>query len=378
MVKMAQNINYTFKMLYVLAIIMIVDGHVGQYDYLNFNHLFRYQNYHIALFMFTSGYFLNLERDLKEFLLKKLKTLILPLYLWNLFYGMLCFVLNHFAGFNIGSELSLYNLLYAPLTNGHQFIYNMGSWFLVPLFFVQLIGYLSLKPCLMLKEKQKTLVNLLFFMFALFCGCMSLRFGPQNHGEPNLSLMAVRIFYFMPAFALGYLYRQKLEQYDKLNTPLYLFIIMGLTALLCNYFPGYNHIPAWLDFVNAPALAIFTLSFLSIFFWLRIARILSPVLKESPSLKYISNHTFDIMMHHFAGFMLIKAALSRCPGFNYHAYQNDIWYYYFPSSEELSGWLYISITLVIALLTGFTNRKICATLKQFLCNKNSNSKGGIL
>ena len=39
----------TFKMLYVLAIIMIVDGHVGSSDYLDFNGLLRYQNYHIAL-----------------------------------------------------------------------------------------------------------------------------------------------------------------------------------------------------------------------------------------------------------------------------------------------------------------------------------------
>ena len=34
----------TFKMLYVLAIIMIVDGHVGSSDYLDFNGLLRYQN----------------------------------------------------------------------------------------------------------------------------------------------------------------------------------------------------------------------------------------------------------------------------------------------------------------------------------------------
>lgn len=77
----------TFKMLYVLAIIMIVDGHVGSSDYLDFNGLLRYQNYHIALFMFVSGYFLNLTRGCKEFFARKTMRLIVPLFLWNAAYG---------------------------------------------------------------------------------------------------------------------------------------------------------------------------------------------------------------------------------------------------------------------------------------------------
>ena len=66
-------------MLYVLAIIMIVDGHVGSSDYLDFNGLLRYQNYHIALFMFVSGYFLNLTRGYKEFFARKTLRLLVPL-----------------------------------------------------------------------------------------------------------------------------------------------------------------------------------------------------------------------------------------------------------------------------------------------------------
>lgn len=136
----------TFKMLYVLAIIMIVDGHVGSSDYLDFNGLLRYQNYHIALFMFVSGYFLNLTRGYKEFFVRKTLRLLVPLYLWNAAYGALCWYLNRHQGFALGGEFNLYNLLYAPLVDGHQFIYNMASWFLVPLFLVQAVGYLLLRP----------------------------------------------------------------------------------------------------------------------------------------------------------------------------------------------------------------------------------------
>ena len=70
----------------------------------------------------------------------------MPLYLWNAAYGALCWYLNRHQGFALGGEFNLYNLLYAPLVDGHQFIYNMASWFLVPLFLVQAVGYLLLRP----------------------------------------------------------------------------------------------------------------------------------------------------------------------------------------------------------------------------------------
>ena len=355
---MTKSINETFKMLYVIAIIMIVDGHIGASDYLTLNGLLRYQNYHIALFMFTSGYFLNLNRDTKEFLLRKCSHLLVPLFIWNFIYGLVCLVLNNFGGFKIGASFNLYNLVVAPLTDGHQFIYNMASWFLVPLFFVQIIGYLILKPFAKKDAQCPIYCWLGFFIFALILGSIALHFGPENAGARNIKLTILRTFYFMPAFAFGALYKNLLEKYDTLNTPLYLLILLSVLSILCNAFPGYNHIPSWLDFVFAPALVIYAISFLCILFWLRIAKVLTPVYKESQTLQYISDHTFDIMMHHFAGFMMIKAAFSALPNFNTTSYKTDIWYYYFPGSESLSAWIYVSITIVIALLAGFTSRKI--------------------
>jgi len=361
--------NNIFKMLYIIAIFMIVDGHIGSYDYLNLNNLLRYQNYHIALFMFTSGYFLNLSRSYQEFFSRKISRLIIPLYLWNLFYGIVCFCLNNYGNFSIGGELNFYNLLIAPITDGHQYIYNMASWFLVPLFFVQTVGFLILKPLADKKSVCPQWSYLIFFIISLICGILALHFGPENNGERNLTLTILRTFYFLPSFAFGILYHHALEKYDTLNTPLYLCILLTIIALICYRYPGYNHVPSWLDSVNAPALAIYILSFLAILFWLRVAKVLSPFIKQSTSLKYISNHTFDIMMHHFVGLMLIKAMLSGLPDFNHTAYKTNIWYNYFLGSEELSAWGYIVITIVIALLTGFTSRLIGAKIKNIISNK---------
>lgn len=390
----------TFKMLYVLAIIMIVDGHVGSSDYLDFNGLLRYQNYHIALFMFVSGYFLNLTRGYKEFFARKTLRLLVPLYLWNAAYGALCWYLNRHQGFALGGEFNLYNLLYAPLVDGHRFIYNMASWFLVPLFLVQAVGFLLLRPFAPSAARRAALTPsarpqpgsfflpaVIFFVLSLALGCFALAYAPENHGARTLALTALRTLYFMPAFAFGFLYRHVLAKYDTVATPLYLFIVLAALTCLTQKFPGYNHIPSWLDTVDAPAPAIYAISLLAVLFWLRVARVLSPLLVRSRPLQYIANHTFDIMMHHFAGFMLAKALFLpfiSAPAAQFPSaaaaplasradaaaalarIKSDIWYYPFPESGEASAWLYIAISIVIALTAGFTTRKIYAIISRKL------------
>ena len=367
--------NSQMRMLYVLAILMIIDGHIGSSDYLDLNGLLRYQNYHIALFMFVSGYFLNLARGYGDFFKTKAMRLLVPLYAWNAVYGGVCWYLNRYQGFALGGEWNWYNLLYAPLVDGHQFIYNMASWFLVPLFLVQATGFMILKPfagtdgaAAEEDKRQNKWTPVLFFGLALGLGCAALAYAPENRGERGITLTALRGLYFLPAFAFGYLYRRTLEKYDRLATPLWLGLLLGGVTLLTGAFPGYNHVPSWLDTVNAPGLAIYAISFLAILFWVRVARVLTPVWEKSRTLKYISEHTFDLMMHHFVGFMLAKALfLPFAPGdgaANLARVKSDIWYYPFPGDDENYAWIYIAISMVIALLAGFTSRKIYGIIRR--------------
>jgi len=332
---------------------MVVDGHIGTFDYLSLNNLLRYQNYHLAIFMFASGYFLNLEKDYKEFILNKTKKLIIPLYIWNFIYGFLCVILNNYFGFQIGENFNLYNLLYAPLVDGHQFIYNMASWFIVPLFFLQIISFIVLKP-LHNKISLKTL-SIICFITTLTISSIVIPSTIQQNNQRDIHLFFSRIIYFFPSFSFGFLYRHCLKKYDTLNTPTYLFIILLITSILCHLYPYYNHIPAWLNDIYEPMLVLYAICFLAILFWLRISKILSSLVKSSSTLTYISNHTFDIMMHHFIGFMIIKALLSPFGNnFNSFQFKHNIWYHYFPINETLIAWIYIFITIVIVLLAVFT------------------------
>ncbi|MCM1323743.1 MAG: acyltransferase, partial [Acetobacter sp.] len=353
------DINFTFRTLYVLAIFMIIDGHIGSFDYLSFNGLFPYQNYHIALFIFASGYFFKADRGYGEFIKHKTIKLILPLYLWNFIYGTLVFYLNKYENFTLGGEFSFYNLLYAPLVDGHQYIYNMGAWFLIPLFSVQLISFIILKPFLSSSKSFFTFCIWLFFIVSCFLGVAAIWAASNNTGQRDLILAGIRIFYFLPFYALGILYRYHLEKYDKINTIAYLSIIFVATILLRINFPQCDIIPAWFNYINAPAIVIYLIAILAIFFWLRISKLLTPIIKNSAVLNYISTHTFDIMMHHFVGLMLVKAALSPLGDFQATAFKGNIWYYHFPYEESLLTPIYISISIVIALFIGFTSKKLC-------------------
>jgi fucose 4-O-acetylase-like acetyltransferase len=357
------NINYTFKMLYIIAIFMVVDGHIGRYDYLSLNGLLRYQNYHLALFMFASGYFLNLTKEPLEYVKSKLYRLILPLYLWNLIYGLIAHILNNYYNVSLGSPINLYNLLIAPLTDGHQFIYNMASWFLVPLFCLQILSFFILKPF----ERSKYLkqISLIFFIISILIYCLVVPIAPQNNAQRNFSLLFFRTIYFFPSFAFGFLYKKILEKHDTLSSPIYFFTILLAYTTISILYPNHTHTPSWLNDFYAPPFATLLITIIAILFWLRIAKILAPLVKKSKTLTTISNNTFAIMMHHFIGFMIIKATISPFfKDFDHHQFHNNIWYNYFPYSESLTSWIYIFITIVISLLISFTTKQFYDTIKR--------------
>lgn len=358
--------DFQFKALYLLAVFMVVDGHIGSFDWLALNGLMAYQNYHIALFMFASGYFLNIERSYGEFIKRKTLRLIFPLLGFNLLYGLLCYILNTYFGFTLGEKISFHTLFVAPFTDGHQFIYNMASWFIAPLFFVQLISFLLLKPAAECTPTFLPKTAVLFFALALILGISALSFAPTGAYGRDIRLAVLRTFYFLPSFAFGFLYRHLLQKYDRLPAFLSLPLTLALIFTFKRLFPYVNHIPSWLQGINEPPLIIYAVSFLSIYFWLKVSGLLAPLIAKSAILLYIASHTFDIMMHHFLGFILIKQLYSALdfPGFDSHRAKTDIWYNFFPDSAETSSLAYISITIVIALLTGFTIRKFCARIIQ--------------
>lgn len=56
------NTNYTFKLLYALGIIFICAGHCKNGGFSLFYEFFPPYSFHLALFMFASGYFYKTKK----------------------------------------------------------------------------------------------------------------------------------------------------------------------------------------------------------------------------------------------------------------------------------------------------------------------------
>ena len=76
------------------------------------------------------------------------------MYFWNTVYGFVVYMLS-FKGFNIGGNFTLYNLIIEPIKTGHQFVWNLGTWFIWPLFLVEVIHMVLCKMSCIKRTSKK-------------------------------------------------------------------------------------------------------------------------------------------------------------------------------------------------------------------------------
>lgn len=357
---MKTHIDYRFKILYAVGIIMVVAGHCQGGGFSLLTDWFPYSGLHVPLFIFCSGYFYksSYEGEVWRFFCRKIKTLIIPLYIYNVAYGIwLCF-LRHF-GFKMGNSISWYSLLVSPLNSGHQFLFNLSAWFIIPLWMVEISNVLFRKVIHSLFSRAN---EFFFFFWALVIGLVGNQMACVGMNK-GWWLTLVRFLYFVPFYAFGIFYSEILEKYDKRIPSFFYFSVVYLIKLciICFYGHMVTYSPSWCaDFTEGPIMPII-IGFLGIALWLRIATILEPVIGRSKWLNVIANNTFSIMMNQFLGFFLLKAFYGYMnynfhifDDFNWKLFKTDIWYYYVPNEISHMRILYvifgITIPLVIQML----------------------------
>ena len=88
------------------------------------------------------------------------------MYIWNFVYAIFTTLIK-LKGFSIGKQLNIYNIFVAPIVNGHQFVFTMGLWYVVPLFVIEVLNVLIRK---ILKLKIKNVNEyVLYFRYYLEC-----------------------------------------------------------------------------------------------------------------------------------------------------------------------------------------------------------------
>lgn len=351
-----KTIDYRFKLLYAIGAILVVEGHFGGSGVNFFANWFPIYSFHLAMFMFASGYFYdsNSEKAPLQYIGKKIKSLLVPLYLWNFFYAAVVFV-THKAGFSIGEPVSFETVFLAPVYDGHQFAYNMGGWFIIPLFMVQVYNVLFRKiVSVIVKEKNE----ILLFLFHLILGMFGVYLASVGFHEDWWRVL-VRMLYFIPFYNLGILYKSKLEYWDRrIPNLLYFAVVLSIQwVIILIYGEAPSYVPSWCrDFDNGVILP-FVAGTLGIAFWFRIAVMLEPVIGKSRAVNAIADNAYSIMINQFMGamafkfiFYMIQRQTSFCADFDKDSFRSNVWYKYNPGGVEQTFLFYIAAGIIVPIM----------------------------
>lgn len=364
--------NKEFRILSAIGIILVVSGHLG-YDIFDIGGLFPYYSFHVFIFLFVSGYFYREEEEdrIVSYLLRKCRTLLLPYFVWNIFYGLLAQGL-HRAGFSIGEAVNLKTLFLSPFLDGHQFLYHFPAWFVPVLFMIEVINVLMRKVLSLLKLNYEWLI----FGGCLLAGMLTVYLAAGGHVWGWYKLPG-RLLFMLPGFQMGRIYRTKLQPYDRLEDGPYFLIVMGLQLLICIFGAGLNFSAVWVSsFANGPVIPYLTV-ITGIAFWLRIAKIMKGIPYLSRKMVYIGRKTYAIMMHHVASFMLVKGFFYLCHlytpfcvEFDREMFFSEIGFVYLVGGTEASKWLYLFIGIGLPLTVAYFQERAMGALRGIVPEKD--------
>lgn len=344
-----------FRLLYGFSILYVVVAHFGRPIGLGMlESIFSTYTFALFAFTFSSGYFYRKsdEEHPVKAILHKVRRLVVPMYLYNFFYAFAILVSRRF-GFIIGEEVTWRSLLIEPWTFGHQYMYNLGGWFVAPLFMVYVCNLLVRK--ILGKFGDDRLVFVLYQLLGMYGIWLTL----QQFNHSGYGLAICRFLIFLPLYGLGTLYRNYLEKYDTLNNYLY-FGVLIMIQILMNTAHGYvrPYYYSWCDnFDNV--FCPYIVGYVGVFFLLRFCKWLSPIIPSKGIMSQIGDCSYSVMMNHFLGFMVVKsifAVLFKVSSgvwfgdFNMDLYKADVWYFYLPKGLDQWGIVYIAAGVGVAIL----------------------------
>lgn len=352
----AGGLNLQFKLLSAIAITIIVAGHCF-HGGINLGHdWFPPYSFNIALLVFISGYFYKdkYEDSVLKYIWKRTKRLLIPAYLWNIVYGLFILLMKNF-GYTIGAEVNPYNLFLMPFVDGEAFVYNLGSWFVYPLFAVCVFNVLFRKLLRWIKLDNEYFIFLIYLTIGIIGINISIGLSTSGAGGTSdnngILRLLTRSMFFLPCYQLGKLYKAKLEAKDNLNSIAYFGILFGVQLTLLTIFESSENLKyfpsAMSGFNNGPFVPYIT-ALTGIAFWLRVSKLLTPAVRHWKPIRLVADNTYSIMIHQIIGYMSVKwifALLSSTTDwfkdFNFDLMRTNVWYWYLPKGMEQYALLYL-------------------------------------
>lgn len=319
--------NTAMNLMKAYAIIAVVCSHTGGGGItFPMSNWAAPSGYFIQLFTFVSGYFYRESREEEgriPFLKDKLRTLVLPYFLWNLVYGVLNQLFRRAGIVEFGQDISLYSFFVKPWIDGHQYYFIVPAWFLLSLFLTTM-AFFTLR-CLLRRVKLLHEGGLLALTLAVSMVCIRLSQLGYVSGWIRCFL---RAGFLLPYLQLGFfVHRQEafLQRFRPRIMAVSMAVLLVVWLLAGPEGIGINVIGA--GYTGDPLL-ITAFSILAILLTEAVCQILAPAFRESRIVRAIGSNTYSIMLHH--GFVLFCINfclyLLNVPGFDVQQFRKILWY----------------------------------------------------
>lgn len=363
----SSHVDPSMKLFVAIAMILVVVGHISSIGFEGPFNMFPPYSFHVAAFIFVSGYFYNEthENDLVSYLGKKVKRLLLPLYLIALIYGLVSTCL-HEAGFMYLPTITVKSLLLGPLLDGHDYIINMPMWFIAPLFFAEVLNAIICKIARLIFGKARCgrVFEIAIFILYLFLGCVAVEWGGDEGFSAGRKLLAARTLFFLACFGMGRFYRVVLQKHDNSSNGVYFAIVLVVQLALITICGGsIAYIPSWCIFPNG-AILTFLVTITGIAFLLRLSKMFGRFIGNTKPVRLIADNTFSIMCHHYFGFFLVSVAFAVVaawtPLFSSFDFERLFsgYYFFYPHDQQAWALVYCIVGLAFSLIVHYVWVKV--------------------
>lgn len=349
------NVHFNeVNILKALAIMLVVSGHL-EFSLLG---MFPPYSFQLALFFFISGYLFKDKylTNITEFMDKRIKSLLVPYFWYNLFYLCVTLLIAKLTGKLWGMPITFKNFFITPFLNGHQFDLSCPLWFVTQLFMTMTVFLFlmrALKKC-----KDNKIFHLVFFTII---GCLAIPLSKLTAVTP-FTLVVIRTMMSLFFVYLGYFYAHYIKDNYNIFTPKWAGAMISLQAILWlfnrDFDPvhgiGLSYVLVWARFDQQLIVPIFT-SITGIWASLFVVKLLYPYLKDIKFLQDMGNVTYHIMANHLLVMYIITAILLKINGIPMSERLNhNIYWIYDPVQTT---YLYFVLTMVITTYIGILQKK---------------------
>lgn len=355
--------NQIFNYLYALAIIMVVDDHMGaRIGFLS--SVFPYNSFYMPLFVFISGYFYK-KRGVIENTKHKIKKLLIPYLIWNFAAIIIAFLLDHIFGIDWVKKCTLKTFLITNFLHGSLTPLNGASWFVIMLFWISIIY--NFIHC---KLKDSKVIDCITTILYIILGFVSLYLCTKGYAiKGSTWLFTLRLLFYIQFYHLGTMFKKYIEKnllkYNKI-------VICGIciainVILICIYGDKINFYSTFLmksfNFWWLPLITSIT----GILFYYEVMEFLSRKIGPNKIIDFISRNTFVIMQIHllftnipnFYVYLKILNGSTLYSDFDIKRFLSGTWVRYNPNTRLIGFFLGIIGSLLVAyIIEKIKNRNI--------------------